>query len=136
MKEFLNHAVHNEKFHKNLVDLSPNDYSDWKVVCLFYISVHYLKALSKHRGKDIGESHKEINYNIGNISRNGKPTMPISATAYSNYMNLFRYSQSARYDGYLNFEVFKAINDGNYTHSLKCFSDFKAFVKTSGIPID
>ena len=136
MKEFINHAEHNERFHQNLIDLSPSEYSDWKIICLFYIAVHYLKALSKHRGKDIGESHRDVNYNIGNIDRYGKPTMTITSTARSNYMNLYRYSQSARYDGCLDFEVFKEVNDSNYQHSLRCFEQFKSFIKTSGVEIN
>lgn len=135
MVEFINHARHNENFHRELQNLSFNDYADWKIICLFYVAIHYLKALSKHRNKKIGESHKEINYNIGNNTRNGKPTMPINTTAYSNYIALYSYSQDARYEGYTDFALFKGINEGNYNHAVKCLEDFKKYISTSGIPV-
>lgn len=105
MQEYLNQAIHNENFHQTLCNLPTDaDYTDWKITCLFYIAFHYLKALSVHRGKNIGNFHVEINRNI----RSGKhmPAMPISDTAYQNYMSLFHYSQVARYDGYTDILVF------------------------------
>lgn len=133
MQEYLNQANHNEQFHQTLCNLPTNDYTDWKITCLFYIAIHYLKALAKHRNKNIGKFHFEINKNIKSGKHN--PAMPISDTAWQNYMNLFHYSQDARYEGYDDPKVFKAINERNYSHALKCLSDFKKYIYSSGVPI-
>ncbi|MEJ7679086.1 MAG: hypothetical protein WKG06_14770 [Segetibacter sp.] len=134
MQEYLNQAAHNENFHQTLCGLTSNDdYPDWKVTCLFYVAFHYLKALADHRNKSIGNYHTEINKNIR--SGTHMPTMPISKTAYQNYMSLFHYSQTARYDGYTDITVFNAINRGNYSHALQCLNDFKKFIQSSGVPV-
>lgn len=133
MQAFLNQAKHNEDFHECLCTQFQNLYYDWKITCLFYIGIHYLKALSIKRKKNIGVHHVEINRNIKSGKHN--PTMPISDTAYSNYMQLFHYSQDARYDGFEDIETFNELKKLDYEHAYKCFSDFKKFIISSGVKI-
>jgi hypothetical protein len=111
----------------------PNTYYDWKIVCLFYVAIHYLKALAKHRNKKIGDHHLHINNNIRNGPHN--PTMPLQSTAYKNYMNLFHYSQTARYDGINDLVTFNSLMKSDYMHALMCFEDFKKYIISSGVKL-
>lgn len=125
------HANHNEEFHVAICKSHPDTYFDWKIVCLFYVAIHYLKALAKHRNKHIGEFHVHINNNIRSGPHN--PAMPLQKTAYQNYMNLFHYSQTARYDGINDLNTFNVLMKGNYVHALKCFEDFKKYIISSEV---
>jgi len=133
MNEFVNHANHNHEFHDRICSLYSDHFYDWKITCLFYIAIHYLKALADHRGKNIGVYHYEINRNIKSGTHN--PTMPISNTAYSNYMSLFHYSQTARYDGFNDINIFNELMKNDYSHALNCFDQFKKFIVSSGVSL-
>jgi hypothetical protein len=134
MDEYVVHANYNHDFYEKICSYHPDYYFDWKIICLFYTAIHFLKALAKHRAKKIGFSHFEINSNI----RRGKhnPAMPISDTAFSNYMNLFHYSQTARYDGIEDMNAFNELRKRDHDHSLQCFRDFKKFIITSGVKMN
>jgi hypothetical protein len=134
MNEFVIHANHNHRFYESICKDYPDHYFDWKNIALFYVAIHLLKALALHRKKDLGVHHFEINDNI----RSGphKPTMPISKTAYDNYMNLFHYSQSARYEGFKSPELFQAARKNDHEHACKCFRDFRKFIISSGVRLD
>src|SRR6476619_3990067 len=56
-QKFLNQARHNEDFHNSLCREFEHSFFDWKITCLFYISIHYLKALAVKRNKYIGSHH-------------------------------------------------------------------------------
>ena len=92
MDKSINQAKHNIEFFR-LLDKSFKDrYSDWKITVLFYIAIHFVKALATKKGINIGNNHSDIERNINpNAS---KPLMPITKTAYTNYNKLRRYSQS------------------------------------------
>ena len=134
MDEFANHANHNHKFYETICTDYPDHFFDWKNIALFYIAIHFIKALAKHRNKIIGTTHAEINNNL----RTGKhnPEMPISKTAYENYMNLFHYSQSARYDGIPNIDLFQKLRKKDHEHACKCFRDLKRFIISAGVKIE
>ncbi len=51
MDEFVMHANHNDVFHTSICKNFPDTYYDWKLTCLFYVAIHYLKALAKKRKK-------------------------------------------------------------------------------------
>lgn len=125
MEEFLNHATHNKDFHTRIEDLYSGHYFDWKIVCLFYTSIHYLKALACKRNKNIGDNHREI---IRNITHG---TMQISGTARTNYVALFNYSQIARYEGIDDMDSFNLLRENDYRHAVKCFTDFEKFIHSS-----
>ncbi|HEX9504039.1 MAG TPA: hypothetical protein VF974_07050 [Patescibacteria group bacterium] len=134
MDEFVNHANHNHIFYETICQQFPDTYFDWKLTCLFYVSVHYLKALATLRKKKIGSHHVEINRNIKRGSHN--PTMPLSDTAYNNYMILFHYSQTARYDGMGNVDTFNKLREADHRHAIKCFRDFRKYIITQGVKLE
>lgn len=133
MDEFAVHANHNHAFYETICTHHPETYYDWKITVLFYAALHYLKALAKHRKKEIGDTHIVINRNIKYGDHN--PSMPISGRAYENYMYLFHYSQTARYDGISNLAVFAELRKRDHEHALKCFKEFKSFILSSGVVI-
>jgi hypothetical protein len=134
MDEFAIHANHNHLFYDGICTQYPDTYFDWKITILFYVAFHYLKALAKHRKKEIGQHHVEINRNIRSGSH--YPTMPISDRAYDNYMNLFHYSQTARYEGMPDIATFNVMREADHGHALKCFKEFKAFIVSSGVILE
>lgn len=133
MQEFINHAKHNEKFHELICNAENTGYYDWKVTVLFYVAIHYLKALAQFRKKSIGESHEQINNNIKN-NRQGA-TMPLQNTARNNYMALYRYSQTSRYDGFTDADTFQQLMKRDYEDALECLSDFKKYIASSKVPV-
>lgn len=133
MDEYIKHANHNDEFHSVICMQYPDQYHDWKIVCLFYISIHHLKSLAKLRKKEIGKYHHEINKNIKPGHHN--PAMPISNTARRNYMRLFHYSQEARYKAIKDIEEFKDSMKEDYEHAIQCYTDFKKFIISSGVRV-
>lgn len=138
MQHHIDQAIHNQRYHDQVHQTFPNEFFDWKITSLFYIAIHLLQALAIHRGKNIGESHEEINKNIRPPKRQGEYSlMPISRSAYDNYHGLYRYSQSARYDGIDDPEIFEDLKRVDYQHCLKLLHNFKLYVSSqSGGKID
>jgi hypothetical protein len=134
MDEYIRHANHNHAFYGMICRQSPDDYFDWKLITLFYIAFHYLKALARHRKKNIGEHHFQINNNIRSGAHH--PNMPLSDTAYHNYMRLFHYSQDARYDEIQDLSTFKELRKRDHEHALKCFTDFRKYIISQGVNLD
>ena len=134
MDEFAVHANHNHTFYEMVCKEHPDTFFDWKIIALFYVSFHYLQALAKHRKKNIGTHHVDINNNI----RSGNPSaaMPISNTAFKNYMYLFQYSRTARYDGIVDMTVFQKLRKADHDHACKCFRDFRKYIITSGVKLE
>lgn len=88
MSRHLNQAKHNEHFHNRLTGLCPDNF-DWKVTCLFYTANHFIKALAERRGIDIGNTHRDISYNISYLSPNVR--MNIGKTPFRNYNRLLSF---------------------------------------------
>lgn len=130
MDKFAVHANHNMEFHTKICVQYPDHYYDWKVICLLYIAFHYLKSLSLHRRKEIGDYHREI---IANIMEKG--SMPLTKKARRNYMQLFYFSRVARYKGIEDFEVFNRNRKMHHEKALKSFRDFEKYIISIGTKI-
>lgn len=124
-------AKHNEELYKHIQSEFPTEFGDWKVTILFYIAIHYLKALAEHRGKDIGRTHYDIENNVNPSRPNSK--MKIKRNAWSSYKSLFRYSQSARYDGFTSIENFNRIQNYNHLHCIDALEHFRKYVEGQGV---
>lgn len=133
MQQYLNQVQHNEDFHVTLCAQNQNKYFDWKVTCLFYIAIHCLKALASKNGINIGSTHKEVEISISPLK--GATKMPISQRAWNNYQMMYRYSMTARYDGFLDRETFEEVKRADYNHSMQCLNGFKGYIKGQGVPI-
>ncbi len=133
MKRFLDQAEHNKKFHKCICDEFPDIFFDWKITAVFYISIHYLKALGANRRHDFGETHREIRKNVCPYEPNAR--YKITITAWDNYDHIQQYSRTARYEGITDPETFEQLRKNDYDDSLIRLKDFIKYIKTSGVPI-
>lgn len=64
MQQFIDQAIHNEKFHECVHTNFTDSFFDWKITILFYTAIHYLKALAAKRNIDIGNTHADIERNL------------------------------------------------------------------------
>jgi hypothetical protein len=133
MQTSLNQAAHNQEFHDSIHATFHGKYCDWKNTSLFYVAIHLMKGLAMLRGIDIGSSHQEIEKNV-NPDRHGA-TMRITKGAWIDYKSLFRYSHSARYDGFASPEAFDKIRAVEHKECLHHLQNFKKYVKAQGLPI-
>jgi hypothetical protein len=126
MQEFLNQAYHNKELLEHLCSTKPDHYYDWKITLSFYVALHYLKQLADTKNVKIGHTHAEISNNVSTNSRTR--ILIISNTAWSNYHNLYTYSRTARYSGFINFEDFNTIQKNNYIHSAQLLRNFELYI--------
>ena len=133
MKEFIEQAEHNQDFHDCIHDKFNTRFFDWKIISIFYIAIHYLKALASHRGIDIGGTHYEIERNVN--PKRDNPKMRITETAWRNYKRLFDYSCTARYQGIADILVFETLMEKDYKECLKHLKDFKLYIEGQGVVI-
>ena len=127
-------ARHNKEFHDCIEDKFPNQFYDWKITILFYTALHYLKALAENRGINIGNTHYDIENSV-NPERNGR-TMTISKNAWLEYKALFRYSQTARYEGITDFETYNELKKIDYKECVKHLGKFKKYIEGKGVICD
>lgn len=133
MGRYLKQAQHNESFHSAINTHFASSFFDWKITCLFYAAIHYLKELGDFNGLDIGHSHTDIEVNVS--PHKGATLMPIPDTEWTMYRNLYRYSRSARYTGFATDEkTFEACRALDYKYSLADFTAFKQFVTQQTSP--
>jgi hypothetical protein len=133
MRKHLDQASHNQDFHK-CIDESFNDrFFDWKITVLFYIAIHYLKALSVKRSCDIGFTHLEIDHNVNPARDNAK--MRINKGAWSDYKSLYQYSKSSRYEGITDIDTFEKIKKIDHSYCLIHLENFKKYMKSQSIDV-
>lgn len=132
MDKFLNQAHHNEDFHRCICKNFSDKFCDWKITSLFYIAIHYLKALALQRGIDMGQTHYEIEQNVNPKKDNA--SMRIKKGAWLEYKSLLNYSRTSRYDGIVSdFETFETLMKNDYKMALKNLDNFKKYVSSQGL---
>lgn len=135
MSKFLKQASRNEEFHESLCESYSEKYFDWKITSLFYIAIHYLKALANKRGIDIGQTHFEIESNV-NPDR-PHSSMKIKKGAWMDYKSLLQYSRTSRYDGInTDSETFEEIMKIDYENCLIHLNNFKKYCNSQGLEIE
>lgn len=132
MQHHLLQSEHNQQFHTAICANNPDIFFDWKITCLFYVAIHYLKALAAKNSIDIGKSHAEIERNVSPLK--GGMLMPLPLNAWRWYHNLYRYSRTARYNGIMAPLSFEAIKKIDHKHCVHLLSNFKNFIKSQGVP--
>jgi uncharacterized protein (UPF0332 family) len=132
MEKYINHANHNYTFHESIQECFPDHYFDWKVTCIFYVALHYMRAYIKSKGVDPGSSHNEIDQII-NPARKGK--LPVTKTCWENYRNLYEYSRVARYDGFIDVEAFLNERKIEHMYSGQHLEEIKSYLKDHGLKI-
>lgn len=133
MNNFYNQAKHNEAFLTSIEQSFPEEYFDWKVTVIYYISIHMLKCLAKNRGVDIGNTHQDIASSMN--PRRGKQATPFPEWAWNKYEDLLRYSKYSRYDGINDMAIVLIAQKNNYKECKKIFTAFCSYMKTNGIEL-
>jgi hypothetical protein len=133
MQQHIDQASHNQKFHDSIDTQFGELFYDWKITVLFYVAIHYLKALAAHKGIDIGETHYEIEQSVNPDRHSAK--MRITRNAWREYKNLFNYSRTARYEGITDFETFEKLKQTDHTYCVQHLDNFKRYLRTQGLPI-
>jgi hypothetical protein len=75
MKQFVEQVKHNENFHTTLCTSFPNQFFDWKIICLFYSAYHLIQALAVLKKVSVGDRHKDILWNMN--PRNPKRSLQV-----------------------------------------------------------
>ncbi|MHB8261752.1 MAG: HEPN domain-containing protein [Bacteroidia bacterium] len=133
MHQHLKQALHNQTFHDCIESNFTNQFYDWKITVLFYVAIHYLKALATKKKIDIGETHYEIESSVNPDRNNVK--MRISRTAWREYKNLFNYSRTARYEGITDFETFEKLKQVDHSFCLIHLDNFKKYIEGQGVDL-
>jgi hypothetical protein len=133
----MNHCIeqvkHNENFHQDLCRKFEDQYFDWKITCLFYISYHLIKSLSYHWDVEIGDRHSVILRNLN--PKNPQRSMQVKKDIFEAYDTLFEYSWTSRYDGFTDFETFQMLKRSDYTDALKRYEYIKQYVISNGVSL-
>lgn len=101
---------------------------------MFYTALHYLKGLAEKRKINIGDTHYDIENSV-NPDRSGNK-MKISKNSWREYKALFRYSQTARYEGITDFESYNQLKEMDYKECLKHLERFKKYIEGQGVICD
>lgn len=133
MQQHLEQASHNLKFHKSIESSFEGQFYDWRITVLFYVAIHYLKALAVHRGCAIGDTHFEIEKNVNPDRDNAN--MRISKNAWREYKSLLQYSQTARYNGITDINTFQELKRIDHSYCLVHLDKFKKYVVGQGVEI-
>lgn len=131
MQHHIDQATHNQQFHDCIETQFSGKFYDWKITVLFYIAIHYLKALAAQRKIDIGQTHYDIEHNV-NPDRHGRK-MTITKNAWREYKNLFAYSQTARYEGVTDISTFEILKKADHGYCLKHLENFRKYIEGQGV---
>ena len=133
MGQSLEQAKHNECFHLYLCEGSSDRFVDWKITCLFYAALHLVKELAFVKKVSLGDKHELMLDNIN--PRNYRRKINVKLDFYHSYSILFRYSRSARYDGFFNYDDFIQNKIPVYEECQKIYSYLKKEVIRLGVKI-
>ena len=133
MHQHLEQANHNKNFHDCIETQFAGQFYDWKITVLFYVAIHYLKALADSKGVDIGETHFDIEHNVNPDRHHAK--MRIKKGAWREYKNLFNYSRTARYEGITDIATFEQLKQVDHSYCLTHLDNFKKYIQGQGISI-
>lgn len=133
MRNYLSQAKHNEDFHSCISSEFENKFYDWKITALFYVALHYLKALAAKKGIDIGDTHYDIEHAVNPDRTNNK--MSIRKGVWREYKALFSYSRTARYEGITDIETFEKLKEVDHSYCLRHLENFKKYIRSQGVDI-
>lgn len=133
MQQHLDQAAHNQKFHDTICSNFNEQFHDWKITVLFYVAIHYLKALAASRNISIGETHYEIEQSVNPDRVNSR--MKITRGAWREYKNLFNYSRTSRYEGITDFATFEQLKQIDHSYCVRHLENFKKYIQSQGITI-
>ena len=133
MNQHLDQANHNLDFHECISSNFTDRFCDWKITVLFYVAIHYMKALALQNGVNIGDTHTEIEKSVRPNSPTAK--MQITNNAWGEYKSLYNYSRTARYEGITDIATFDKLKQIDHSYCLKHLDNFKKYIVGRGVKI-
>ena len=134
MQKHLRQAEHNGNLHEDLQQSFPATYFDWKITLLFYIAIHWLRALAAKEQINIGDTHFDIEANVNPERHNAR--MRITKGAWREYKALYHYSRSARYEGIFDPQIFEDLKKADHKMCLQHLGNFKRYLERRGLQIE
>ncbi len=135
MDKHITQGKYNHSFHNSICTDYPEHYFDWKVVCLFYTALHYMRAYIISKGQNAGTSHREIETMI-KPNQQTRAILEVSKTCWDNYRNLYLYSRTARYEGFIDLEGFDNDRKNDHIYSEQHLKDIILYLEGRGIAIN
>lgn len=136
---FINKAAHNQRLVDLLEGQQSIDFPDWIVTALFYKGLHWLGAwlVNEKCPRDAFDTHGKMRVLIDYRPRPNRPALafPVNKNSYNAYDDLFEYSITARYDGFLNEDAMKKLNQGNSTQCKRNLEIIKSFIESKGLSL-
>lgn len=126
-------ANYNLELYKSLCKDYPNDFPDWKITVLFYCCYHYIKALADKRKVNIGDRHTDIMWNIN--PNNRSRILQVKKDVFNSYDRIFTYSWTARYDGFLDLNIFLTAKKSDLKDAEMIHDYIRAYVISSGVKL-
>jgi len=124
---------HNTAFHSSVCTSFPDQFYDWKITVLFYAALHCIKAHFRNKNIDIGNTHAEIERNIN--PRITHAPHKVNKGCWHNYKSLYRYSQTARYDGIADSAIYEESLKADHAYCVEHLEAVKLYVKSQGLTL-
>ncbi|TGE23513.1 hypothetical protein [Hymenobacter metallicola] len=138
---YVNKAKHNQKLVELLEEQGQDGFPDWVVIVIFYVALHWICAWVSNQGRPRSSfgSHGDMR-NL--INPNIKPHLkshhyiPVSKRVYEAYDELYDFSRTARYDGFLNEKGMREQEMDDMEECKKNLAIIKDFIVRKGIALD
>lgn len=137
---YVNKARHNQRLVAFLEAQGQDGFPDWIVIVMFYVSLHWLSAWLSNQGRPkraFGTHGDMRNLIHPDPKRQHKPSghIPVTWNVYNAYDELFDFSRTARYDGFLDE---KGMREQEMQDIEDCKTDLaiiKQFIEKKGIAL-
>lgn len=137
---YVNKAKHNQRLAEFLEEQGKDGFPDWVVVVMFYVALHWLSAWVSNQGRPRasfgthGDMRNLIHYNP-NPRYKPADHIPVSRRVYEAYDELFDFSITARYDGFLDEQGMREQEMDDIDECKKDLAIIKQFVEGKGITL-
>jgi hypothetical protein len=136
MQDHLHQARHNQNFISDCTVTYPDAYFDWKVTATFYTALHLLRAFCVKRKVNPGRTHHDIANSLNPKRANGKQLTQFPQHVWDWYSSIQIYSEQARYDGFLDYQVENEIQRDNFIQSQELLAKLKTYFTKQGVSCD
>ena len=116
-----NQKDHNQSFLEDLIRDYPNNYFDWKITVLFYISIHLIRDFAfKKRSVEISKSHRAVFEFLEQETSK-------SSQVYKSFSILFRNCRDCRYNGFTTEDAFEKFCEVKFNESQMHLNKIEAY---------
>ncbi|HEX8427172.1 hypothetical protein [Hymenobacter sp.] len=137
---YINKAKHNQKLIAFLEEQGEDGFPDWIVVVMFYVGLHWVSAWLSNQGrpKHAFSSHGDMRNLIHPAPKQNQKSqhsIPVSWKVYNAYDELFDFSITARYEGFLDEQGMREQEMEDIEECKKDLAIIKQFIEGKGISL-